>query len=449
MKIHFGDVQKSILDIKQDERTEVFNFGKDNAFPSLFNELGKLSVTSKTCIDKVAKAIYGGGLNVSQKFKVNSKQTLNQAWRFASRQFARQNNVYLHVTYDLNFKPKSFTVIPVTHVRKGKADDKGYSGKYLVYDNWDKVKSSKIMSESFNVIDTFNPREDIVRGQIEEAGSITEYKGQILHINKEEDSVYGYSDLYPVLNDALNEVDGSVFKRKGSKSGYLNTKVMIVPKFADEDDKKAFKKELNNFKGAENAGDVVLLEADDDVEDVKKSLQVSDLTTPFNDKIFEYSEKTAEASICKAFGIPIIMVRPSEGVFGNNGTALYEARKQVYQDREEEREQLLSAFNSVLTIMAEPVIVDVVNPYADEEEQNEVEDANKKAQANLRGSVGGVQAFIDKIVLPIANGLIDVEQGIKIVVNIYGFTEDKAREMLEGTKKQDNDGFDNNSGGVL
>jgi hypothetical protein len=129
MKLHYSKVDKSILNIKTDKRSEVYNFGEDNAFPSLVEALLRVSVTARTCTNRVAKAIYGGAFGDAGKVVVNSKgQTLNEALRIASRQFARHSNAYLQIGFDLNYKIKSIVVVPSKYVRVGKSDDKGYSG---------------------------------------------------------------------------------------------------------------------------------------------------------------------------------------------------------------------------------------------------------------------------------------------------------------------------------
>ena len=98
MKIHFNQVSNTILDVKKDVRTECFNFGKDNAFPSLIEALFNLSVTSKTCVDRVAKAIYGDSFGELGEVVVNSKgQALNEVWRIACREYAKHNNCFIQI----------------------------------------------------------------------------------------------------------------------------------------------------------------------------------------------------------------------------------------------------------------------------------------------------------------------------------------------------------------
>lgn len=63
-----------------------------------------------------------------------------------------------------------------------------------------------------------------------------------------------------------------------------------------------------------------------------------------------------------------------------------------------------------------------------EEDDTEI-DADEETQRILRGSVGGVGSLV-LIKQAVANGESDVESAVKIVQYIYGFEEDKAREMI-------------------
>ena len=450
MKIHFSEIETSIIDVKEDKRNECFNWGKDNAFPSLVNALSSLSVTAKTCIDRVAKAMYGGGLKEHGGYKINSMQTLDELDRLIKREYAKQSNVFLHIGFDGNCKPSSITLLPSTYVRIGKGDDTGYSGMFLVYDNWDKKKAKKIIKKSFKKVHRFNMNKAVIQGQIgiKEGDSIevvkqkTEaYNGQILHIYKDSTYKYGMSDLEGVLNDALAEYNASVFRQKGGSKGFLNTKVMAVREFTNDDDRQKYKKSMKSYQGAENAGSVALLEVPKDVEDLSKALYVADMSTPYNDKLFEYSEKQAERNICKAYLVPLVLVnQDNSGVFGNSGAMLFEAKKQLFEDKEEERIQLTSGLNRILKHFEKPIQIEVVNPYEKEEIQEEATDENKKAQAVLRGSVGGVTSLL-AIQASVSAKTTTKEAGVSMIVNLFGFSEEIAEEMLgEPIIKEENNG---------
>lgn len=433
MKLYYNQVSKTILDVKKDKRNECFNFGKDNAFPSLVEALINISVTSKTCVDRVVKAIYGNSFGKLGNIIVNSKgQTLNEVLRVAAREYAKHNNCYIQVSYDGNFDFKAIVVIPVTHVRVGKDDDKGYSGKFIIYDNWDKSKGSKIMSSSFTVIDRFNPKQKVIEKQIEAAGGdISNYNGQLIHIKKDEAFVYSLTDLNPVLSEALLEGNSQTFRSRGSEKGFLNTKLLTTQPFASDEDRRDFKKELNGVRGADNSSEVVLLEASQQTDDLSKQIKIDDLSSPYNDKLFEYSDSQAEKNICKACGVPLILVNPSDNsMFGNSGEVLKEAKKQLFESREEDRDQIEEVFVMLMKKFQKPVEgLKILNPYEEVKVDETPKDVNAEAQATLRGSVGGVTALL-AIQQSVSAKTTTKEAGVAMIVNIYGFSEEIATEML-------------------
>jgi len=378
MKLHFNQVSASILDVKIDKRTECFNFGSDNAFPSMVEALIGMSVTAKACAGKVAKAIYGKSFGEAGKVIVNSKgQSLNEVLRIAARQYAIHNNCYLHIGYNSAFEIRSIVVVPVVEGRVGKADDKGYSGKFLIYDNWDKKKKKSIKPSDFLVCDRFNPDPKVIEGQIrKQAGKdakdakiediISNYNGQILHIKKDSAFVYSLTDAEPVLSEMLLESNSQTFRSKGAQKGFLNTKLLVVQPFATDEDRKDFKKDLNLVRGAENSSEVVLLEAGQQSDDLSKQINLSDLSGEYNDKLFEYSDKQAEKNICKAFEVPLMLINPSDNsLFGNSGEFLKEAKRQLWESREEDRNQFEEQFSLIMKKFAKPIDagLSVVNPY--------------------------------------------------------------------------------------
>lgn len=436
MKIHYKEVTSSLLNIKVDKRTECFNWGDDNAFPSLVEVLISGSVTAKTCVDRVAKAIYGKSFGDKGKVIVNSKgQSLNEVLRIAAREYAKHNNVFIHITYDANFDIKAVNIISCTESRIGKADDKGYSGKIIIYDNWDKSKKTRIESNNFEVCDKYNPDKKIIEGQVIKAGELTDYNGQIIHIRKDETFVYSKTDLFPALSEALLEANSQTFRSRGASKGFLNTKLLTVQPFKDNDQRKEFKKDLNEVRGAENSSEVILLETSQMVDDLSKQIKIDDLSGTYNDKLFEYSDKQAEKNICKAFTVPLMLVSQTDNsLFGSSGEMLKEAKLQLWETREEDRDQFEEVFGNIMKRFQAPKKIEsslkIINPYVAIQESEETPiDLNQEAQATLRGSVGGVTALL-AIQQSVALGTTTESAGIAIIVNIFGIDETTAKAML-------------------
>ena len=369
MKLSFSNIKDNILSIKKDKRTDVFNWGADNSFPSLLEELVNQSVTSKACIDKVAKAIYGKSFGDAGKMIVNiDGQSLNEVLRIASREYSKHNNLFIHVGYNGEMKIKSIKVVPVTNVRVGKADDLGYSGKYVVYNNWDK-QEGKVDDKKFKVYDRFNPIKEVIESQINAAGTILKYKGQILHIQKDSNSIYSLSDLNPVLSEALLEKNSQTFRSRGAEKGFLNTKLMTVQPFSKEEDRRMFNRTLKDLQGAENSGNVLLLEAGAASEDLNSQVKLDDLSSKYNDKLFEYSDSQARKNIALAFGVPLGLVDVSDSsLFGNSGELLKQMNIQLWNAQEETRDMIEETFDKLLSNWNEEIQgeLKVISPYQDD-----------------------------------------------------------------------------------
>ena len=123
---------------------------------------------------------------------------------------------------------------------------------------------------------------------------------------------------------------------------------MVVPPFPDDESRDEFKRNMQQLQGAENTGGVNILEMDNVSEDVTKQYSLSDLTSDFNDKLFEYTDQQSERNICKAFSVPPLLINQADSsLFGSSGELIKQARIQLWESQEETR----MAFEEVFTII--------------------------------------------------------------------------------------------------
>ena len=349
MEISFRKVRPDILNVEYREREDCYTWGRDNAFPSMLETLINGSVTAGTCVDKVSKAIFGKGFGEEGNFKVNQKQTLNKVLQLAARIYAKQNNVFLHLRYNMMYEIVSVKVISPKFVRYASADDNEYSGKMIIYNNWDMQLDSSINVDKFKYVDVYDPRPEVIAKQIEAVKGIENYNGQILHIQKDEENRYAMSDYYKVLKELLIENKSQVFRNNGIERGFLNNKLLARPPYADDDEKKAFKKSIDELSGADGAGKIAIMTIPMEGDDVNKQFAITDLSGSYNDKLFAYTDEQAEKNICKAASVPLILVAQNDSsIFGNSGELLKQARLQLWQDKELERLEIQNIFNDVM-----------------------------------------------------------------------------------------------------
>lgn len=379
MKMHFKEIRHSLLDVKQDLRNEVYNWGRDNAYPSTMEYLLSASVTAKNCIDKASKSIIGKGVKNGHMIINKKGQSLNDVIRTLAREYKKHNNAFLHVGYNLLGEINAIEAIPSKNVRVGKRDDSGYSGKYVMYNNWDGA-DGKVDPASFQTVDRYNPNKEIVQAQITKAGNIKKYKGQIVHIQKYLNEIYSLTDGDCVILDMIAEINAGEFKQKGTTDGFLNTKIMVTKPFNSDEDRRAFKNDLDSIRGAKNSNSVILLESPDATSELKENILLQDLTSSHNDELFEYTESSVEKAICKAFNVPIALINPAEnGLFGNSGEMYRTIQDIMWEEAEEERGKIEEALTSVMNNYKNPFKgrVDILKTLEAEVEQEKTEEVEE------------------------------------------------------------------------
>lgn len=367
MKLSYNQTKNNILNVKYSKNEEVFQWGDDNMHPSLIESLISMSVTSKRCVDFVAKAIYGKSFGEVGKVIVNKVgQSLNEVLRVASREYAKHSNCFIHVGYDGDLNIKSIKVIPATKIRIGKADDLGYSGKFIMSNDW----QGRQDKENYTIYDRYNPDKGVITAQIEKAGGIQSYNGQIIHLQEDSNAIYSESDLFPVMGEALLERNSQTFRLNGSLKGFLMTKLMTVKPFATDDERRAFKRSLKDMQSVDNTGDVLLLETSQMTDNLDEQFKLDDLSSEFNDKLFEYSDAQGRENITIAFGVNSTLLSNKDGsMFGNSGELIKQIQLQLYNSREEERDMFEELFNKLMSKFQDKplkgVELRVINPYTE------------------------------------------------------------------------------------
>lgn len=360
MRVKLIDVENR-LNIKYSKSEEVYNFGDDNAYPQLVKSLIGSSVTAKQCVDLNAKYIYGKGFEFGGKTTIINKDgyTINQLFRVTTKEFAEQNNLFFHVNYNALYEVTSVTLIPTTDVRIGKSDSTGYSGKFVVYDNFGKEKNKQIKKADFKLFDKFNPNPEIIEAQVEAAGGWGKYKGQILHITSDFSSLYSLSDADSVLLDCDSENQASVFKNVGLRKGFFGAKIFVTKPFDDDYERNDFEKTITDLNGAANSSGILLLEANNASDVLAEQFLMQNIDTNINDKMFESTENSTARNIRKAFGVPAILIEDSDNsIFGNSGELLKAAKLMHWENKEEERNTISEAFQKIFSKWHEPLNVE-------------------------------------------------------------------------------------------
>ena len=136
----------------------------------------------------------------------------------------------------------------------------------------------------------------------------------------------------------------------------------------------------------------------------------------------------------------MLVSQTDNSLFGSSGEMLQEAKIQLWESRIEERDQFEEVFSDLMKGFQEDKKIEesliIKNPYIDEDDVKEAKNINKKAQANLRGSVGGVTA-LTSLIESVNTGLISKESAVSVIKGVYGYTETKAKDMVGGFEDEE------------
>ena len=355
--------------VKYDKTLGVYTNGYDNNYAERVERIINNSATAKPATKLFRKYIVGKGFDDDlNKFIVNKEHRISlRKFLFnLVNSYAYQNGVFIHINYNLNYKITSLKVFPYKHCLVGKKDDKDWAGKILVYDNW-LGENGKVDKKKINVIDAYNPNPKVIKAQIEKAGGIDDYKGQVFFYNPE-DTVYPLAHIDNVLNDADSEHRVGVFKNVSLRKGFFGKKILITPPMVDgelrkplselseseqeekrlsESERENFRKESQSFLGADNSGDFMHMEMEFEGDDIEKAFKWVDIKTNIDDKLFAHTETSVSNNVAKSLGVPSILIDNNDkSIFGNSGALLRSAKEFFQEQREEDIENIE---NEILT----------------------------------------------------------------------------------------------------
>ena len=285
------------------------------------DEIIKRSGAGTRATNVFSKFISGKGFKdqVFANMIVNSKgMTANELLRFNARDKAKFKGFALHVGYNMLYEISTVNPVFFKFCRFGIPDDNGNIHDILFSTNWEKDKKKEKSGfvsapEKFPV---FNPDPGVVRRQIEQAGGIANYKGQILYFTPDP-NLYPECTFDPVVDDVQANAEIPLFQLKNIQHGFAANGVFKYPgTFESDDERNQVLGEVNKMTGAEAAGTTMLVEMGD--RDISETGSLFEsMVIPSVDSLFVNQNKNIKDSIKENYGIPAPLLGMSKdsGVF--------------------------------------------------------------------------------------------------------------------------------------
>lgn len=344
------------------------------------------SPTGGSCLDRYSTFIEGKGIANEElgAMVVNpAGETWNDIHHLCAESFAKFNGFALHVSYNAMADISAIRVMPFEDLRLYEPDSYGYVGAIAYHPDWSEEatragKRLKVSADTIETFDIYNPDKNVVLAQIQGAGGIEFYKGQVLYITNKGRNVYPLPIYDKVLNELSVDEGISNVKNRNVKNNFLPAGMVIhkgshpnnyaelnaEARRAIDRGEAGFSDALASLQGDTNA--CSLLEVTIDYEDEKPEfvpIQVANY-----DKVFESTEASTTERIYACFGQEAFYCLRI-GKIGFSGSLIADAKRE-YAEQQVKRQKLLAqTYNEVLkhfapSIIAPGALIELI-PYVD------------------------------------------------------------------------------------
>lgn len=373
IKTTFFDIFKR--NITYDKKLSIQKNGVDNLYSESMEAYRNNSVTATMASNKMAQYIVGKGFESSNNVKIGGN-TLIEILNDTADTVVDNRGAFIHVDYNENFEVSSFDVLPFSHCRLGEKDSDDYNGKILVHKDW----SSNPKKDEVIIVDVYNNNKDIVASQIENAGGMKHYKGQIFFFNMDRKYFYPLSRINTVYKDCDSEAQASIYKNELLRRGFFGKTLIVTRPLVDsemyedksedglrelrqaESEREEFDSTIKQFIGAEGAGGALHLEVDFAGDKLEEGILFKNIESNIDDKLFEFTENSVVNNILMAYNnLPISLVKsPDSALLGNSGESLRVAKQTYQENTTTERmivESLINKFTSQISSFTDEKLV--------------------------------------------------------------------------------------------
>lgn len=332
-------------------------FGANNLYPNEVDGIISESSTGSSCLRRYARFIEGAGLT-DEAFaasRVNSEETADEMLASVAADLAKFGGIALHVHYDLFGRVRSVEHIPFEMVRLGEEDSRGHVAEVVVHPDWSGHaqrggKSIRVVPSECVRIPVFDP--SAVPAQIEEAGGINSYRGQVLYVTEAGRNRYSKTRYDDVITELSTEAGMANVGYRNARNNFLPTGMLITRsgQMAPEDSGEDFANALADYQGDENA--CSMFDVNVDIEEEKPEF------VPFPvqnfDKAFTETERRVVEHIYAAFEQESFYCQRI-GKIGFGGDVIADTNRYYSDITDKERRLIERAFRDVFSLFREPI----------------------------------------------------------------------------------------------
>lgn len=307
------------VDVSYIQALGIQTYGSDNLYPQVLRDIISASSTGCECVERYADFIEGNGFREVpfSEYVVNRRgDTADDIHALISKDVAMYDGLALHVNYNVNGDIVELQHIPFENCRLLEEDSNGYMSKIVVHPDWTgkKTRSGKailVKKEFMDYIDVFNPDRNVVLAQIDAAGGIEYYKGQVLWVSGAGRNSYPISRADRVTTEMSTDEGLANVKYRNVRCNFMPSGMIVTKKGSsvnfdeegkpipdDDNEDTGFSDTIKQLQGDTNAGKLleVTLNSDEDKP------EFVDLSSKNYDKEFTVTDASVVERIYSAFG---------------------------------------------------------------------------------------------------------------------------------------------------
>lgn len=272
------------IDISYVSRFKMQAYGNDNLYPQNLRAITQSSGTAELCLARYTKFIEGYGFadeNFSKLVANHRGETADDVLHNVAADLARFGGFAVHVNYNVFGEITTMAHVPYENCRLEEPDDAGHVAHIIVHPDWTgkATRMGKVLRVSEETIDricVFDPRPEVVLSQMELAGGISQYKGQILWYSMTGAGTYPTPIYDAVVTEISTDEGLGNVKYRNVRNNFLVSCMLITKKgipridteTGEEEEREMISAEdLKVFQGDENTGKILLVEVEND-EDI-------------------------------------------------------------------------------------------------------------------------------------------------------------------------------------
>lgn len=280
----------------------VLGYDADNCYPQRIRDIIQASGVATRCTNLYARYVLGQEVLVAGN--VAPKQ-VSELIKRSVTDYSMWYGFAVHVSYNALGEPTKYTHLPFEMARIG-IEKK--AGMLAIHPDWDRRDPNRTFTATdIKYCHPYDP--SAAMEQIESCDGrdliekVRNYTGQVLYVTPDY-MQYPLAHIDSILEDVITSAQIKLFKNKNIRTNFMASHMLVYKgEFEDDNAREEFIKTVEQFQGAEKAGNVMVVEAKD--ESAIPTLQP--FTIQNNDKLWEFTERSVIESIVGQFNIPPVL----------------------------------------------------------------------------------------------------------------------------------------------